>query len=252
MIYCYFELCEKIWAGSPAIEQIDGVETVELNSLQDDNDEGEEKQGESSGNQSTTTDLQTDNRDDSSTTQLEGSEDVAVTTDQEIGRKRRTQLNSTLDSYKQQKLKKKMPADTQLVHFAEEELLIKKQMMERFESVSKDHKDTMNQLTSNLKTLSDSVTNAFSVLQQILLHPRPGPIQQPFQYQPAASHSSCYGPRGQYMEPPSPISASPSPPFFQPIPRHPSPYISNHSTTIPQNPFTPQVIPPADMEDESQ
>ena len=177
VIYCYFELCEKIWAGSPAIEQIDGVETVELNSLQDDNDEGEEKQGESSGNQSTTTDLQTDNRDDSSTTQLEGSEDVAVTTDQEIGRKRRTQLNSTLDSYKQQKLKKKMPADTQLVHFAEEELLIKKQMMERFESVSKDHKDTMNQLTSNLKTLSDSVTNAFSVLQQILLHPRPGPIQ---------------------------------------------------------------------------
>jgi hypothetical protein len=97
VIYCYFEFCEKIWAGSLATEQIDGVETVELNSLQEGTDEDEEKQRESSGNQSITTDLQ-DSRNEFSTTQLEGSEDVAVITNQEIGSKRRTQLNSTLDS----------------------------------------------------------------------------------------------------------------------------------------------------------
>lgn len=130
-------------------------------------------------------------------------------------------------------MKKKMPADTQLVHFAEEELLTKKQMMKRFESVSKDHKDTMNQLTSNLKTLSDSVTNAFSVLQQMFLHPGPGPIQQPFQYQPVASHSSCYGLRGQYIEPRSPISASLSSPFFSQyhaIHHHTYPSLPDYST----------------------
>ena len=103
---------------------------------------------------------------------------AAQQTVSQIRCKWREQLNSTLSM--QQKMKNKMGADTQMIQFAERKLEIKEKMMERLESMSKDHRDTMNLLATNLKMLSDMVINAFSTLQQSLLQ-RPGPSHlQPF------------------------------------------------------------------------
>ena len=57
MIYCYFKLCEKIWGGGPATDQIDtGVETAELNEQPDDDVQQEESEnGGSSVNDPTAT-----------------------------------------------------------------------------------------------------------------------------------------------------------------------------------------------------
>ena len=87
----------------------------------------------------------------------------------QIGRKRRKQLDSTLSQYKQQKMKKKVSADTQMMTYAAEELEMKRKMMEKMDLLGKEHRQTMSELASSLKTLSDSVTNAFSALNQVLL-----------------------------------------------------------------------------------
>ena len=37
MVLCYYELCQKIWGGSPATERIDrGIETAEVNAAAQD------------------------------------------------------------------------------------------------------------------------------------------------------------------------------------------------------------------------
>ena len=161
---------------------------------------------------------------------------AAQQTISQIGRKQREQLNSTLSTYKQQKMKKKMGADTQMIQFAERELEIKEKMMERLESMSQDHRDTMNLLTTNLKMLSDTVTNAFSMLQQSLQQ-RLGPSHlQPF---PAASPS--YGHHyAQYASPHHPyvqspvhsMSATPSTPVFQPISEQVTPTRDNDQVPV--------------------
>ena len=58
-----------------------------------------------------------------------------------------------------------------MIHFAERELELKENMMERFDTMNKDHRETMNLLTANVKTLSDTMVKAFSLLQQSLQRP---------------------------------------------------------------------------------
>ena len=133
-------------------------------------------------------------------------------------------------------MKKKMDADTRMIQLAERELEIEEKMMEWLESMSKDHRDTMSLLTTNLKMLSDTVTNAFSTLQQSLQQ-RPGPSHlQPF---PVASPS--YGHHyAQYASPHHPYVQSPvhsmsatlSPPVFQTIPEQVTPTRDNDQVPL--------------------
>jgi hypothetical protein len=57
-------------------------------------------------------------------------------------------------------MKKKVPADTQMVQLAEDELDIKKKMMDRMETMGNHHRETMKEFTSDLKALNESVTGA--------------------------------------------------------------------------------------------
>ena len=123
-----------------------------------------------------------------------------------------------------------------MVHFAEKELDIKQKMMDKLDKMSKDHRDTMKQLTSNLKTLSDSVTNAFSLLQQSLLQ-RPSPshlhsFSDPYNYAPP--------PKQPPQSPPQYVSTYPNP-YFQPIP---PPVASTPAVDYP----IPQRVSPADLD----
>ena len=170
--------------------------------------------------------------------------DRAVTVQQATatptGRKRREQLSETLNSYKQQKLKKKLPADSQLVYFAEKELEVKQSMMDKLDKMSSDHKETMNVLTTNLKTLGDTISNAFSLLQQSLQPHPSGPTFRPQQalqtisnsgaFMPTAYEHPYYGPPDHHM---FPQSSPPQPNInFQPIiPSRSEPNISPLGTS---------------------
>ena len=82
-------------------------------------------------------------------------------------------------------MKKKVSADTQLMAFAEEELQLKKKMVEKMDCLAKEHAKTMSDLSSSLKTLSDSISSAFTSLNQVLL---PNMYQQPLAPRPVPPH----------------------------------------------------------------
>ena len=237
MIYCYFELCEKIWGGSPATEQIEsGVETAEVpESLYDEDDQEEssnstgatqqEQQNGSNTNATTQEQQATPSSTGSTSTPTNGGATQEQTPVQ-VGRKRREQLSNTLGSYRQQKLKKKVPADSQMMRIAERELEMKEKMMDQFDKVTSEHKDTMKKLASNLETLSDTISNAFSMLQQSLM-PGPGPSHLP-RY---PTHGPSFSPT--YEQPNYPYQHATPRPLYQPVPSYIAlPPISHHNSPV--------------------
>ena len=60
------------------------------------------------------------------------------------GQKRREQFSETLAGYKQKRLKKKLPANAQMLHFAIKELELKERMFGQLESTSQQQTKTMN------------------------------------------------------------------------------------------------------------
>ena len=81
----------------------------------------------------------------------------------------REKLDEKLVMHKHKRMKKRMPADAQMLGTAEKELELKQNMADKLEAMNKDHKETMMALTENLKTLSNTMNNAFSFLQQALM-----------------------------------------------------------------------------------
>ena len=113
--------------------------------------------------------------------------------------------------YRHQKMKKKLPADAQMAHFAERDLEIKEKMIECMDRLSSDQKEALQQLTSNIHMLNSSIVNAFQLLQKSLVQPSP-----------QSSNSQLLP---QYYTPPP----APWVPYFEPI-RHDSHTPSDRST----------------------
>ena len=231
VVYLYFDLCEKIWGGSPATEQMDtGLETTEIVTegvCASDNTENEQSANNQEGlgnlnhhdaaaasvseqltdngiscSQSSEplgsqTDLLACNQTDlpansqsvpasnqahlpasaptssqstptSSQTTPASSQSTSQTDPSNTRRGRKRSAAEINAAYKQEKMKKKVAADKQMIHFAEEELGLKKRMAERMETMDKEHRDVLGSLTNNLKSLSDTMASTFSLLQNSL------------------------------------------------------------------------------------
>lgn len=89
----------------------------------------------------------------------------------QLGRKRREQFSETLAGYKQKRLKKKLPADAQMLHFAEKELELKERMFRQLESTSQEQTKTMNMVTTQVKELTNAMTGTLMLLQQTYQRP---------------------------------------------------------------------------------
>lgn len=177
-MYLYFELCAKIWGGSPATEQMSkgtyanklvlfiilarflssdaGIETQKINETR--SDKPEQARGRGADETQSQVDVQgrgnAQGRGDaseesdmplsvpsSSTTESSTSSDGDSTVNGateavQIGRKRWQQFSDTLAGYKQEKMKKKLAADAQMVHFAKKELELKERMFQQLETTS--------------------------------------------------------------------------------------------------------------------
>ena len=94
---------------------------------------------------------------------------------------RRELLDAKLKEFRHEKLKRKIPVDTQLLDCAREELQIKKRLVEQMDRVDKQHSDTMVKLSNNMEKLTDSIADGFSLLRN-LLTPQTQPV---YPYQPA-------------------------------------------------------------------
>ena len=90
-------------------------------------------------------------------------------------------LNSKLKCYKQEKLKRKLPKDNQLLSIAQEKLEIKEKLIFRMEEVDKENSNQMESMMTNMEKLTGSIAEGFVMLRQILLSPPQPPMHPPYQ-----------------------------------------------------------------------
>lgn len=99
-------------------------------------------------------------------------EDNTPTLPASVVKERRNLLNSKLAGHKQEKLKRKIPNDNQLLTCAQEELKLKKQMLESMEASDKECSENMNKMFCNIERLTNSIADGFALMRQVMV-PQP-------------------------------------------------------------------------------
>ena len=120
-------------------------------------------------------------------------------------REENNNLDAKLTGYKHEKIKQKLPVDTQLLACAREELAIKKRLVDQMDSFEEQYSDNMTKLSTNMEKPSNSITEGFSLLKHLIAplhpsymyqHPMYNPHSNTFDalysqlYDPPASHPS--------------------------------------------------------------
>ena len=117
-------------------------------------------------------------------------------------------------------MKRKLPLDTQLLGCAQEELQIKKRLLDDLDKMDTKYQENMERMSRNMEKLTDSITNGFVMLQQMMMNQmqhvptgiyRPTPLPfHPYTQSPSSSYDgrmSSYPPSSTSTE----FEGSPSP-----------------------------------------
>ena len=80
-------------------------------------------------------------------------------------------LNTRLKGYRQEKLKRKLSVDAQLLNISQEDIKIKKRIITKIEDMDKKHEENMKKMTSNMQKLIGSIVEGFAMLRQVMLQP---------------------------------------------------------------------------------
>lgn len=128
VVLLYYELCEKIWGSSPATEEIQtGLESSEIVS-----DEGQsEDQIPPTDTDELDTDVLAGEPDVISDGRPNDSDDSPGRNSGDTVSKRREFLDKKLVTHKHERMKRKLPVDSQMLACAQEELVLKKKMVEQ-------------------------------------------------------------------------------------------------------------------------
>ena len=189
IVELYYTLCQEIWGGSPATEQIhSGLKSVDLIT------EGNEEEP----SVSSTTSLKKPGNKGKNTKRGE----IAPSTDtpgpshvpDESGEtaKRRKLLDSKLSNYKQKTSRKKLPvADT-------EEREFRSSILQQLEESDKAFTDSIQKMSNNMEKLSGAILSGFSMLQQVMIQPPPSMQPLPHPQQPVYYHH-----QDTHLQPPS-------------------------------------------------
>ena len=145
----FYEHCSETWGGSPASAAmaagLESSENHEESSNQKcfDIDVNSEDSQKSSREDIVETDQSNESilDDDSQQTPAVSSQVI---------KERRELLSAQLKGHKSERLKRKLPPESQLLSISQEELQIKKQMLERMDTMDKASSSSMERLTSNL------------------------------------------------------------------------------------------------------
>lgn len=141
MVWIHYELCESIWGGSPATASIEtGIESTDIESPSINNvnesSDCDEVNTEGSVQQSITAndDFSSVSSESESTTPTDSgsSHEVEVKSRSE----RRSLINEKLKNHKEEKLKRKLPLDSQLLPIAQDEIKVKKQLLDKLDCMA--------------------------------------------------------------------------------------------------------------------
>ena len=207
VIMCYFELCQKVWGGSPATVQISsGLDSNEINF----DGSPEQEEAESTGLTVEGGDEPNSAIDESQSSGITVSEELQSAEGVDIIAQRRALLSGQLHSYRHQKLKRKLPADMQLLECAQQDLAVKRSLVFQMNEMVKMFMANMTQMSANMDKLTSTISDGFALLRGLLLPQHTQPM---------------YGTLPYHTHP------------HTPVPHHPPPYAQPH-TPISQHPTT--------------
>ena len=88
-------------------------------------------------------------------------------------------------------MEQKLPVDAQLLTRAQEDLAIKKKLVEQMDTFEKQYSETMTKLLDNMEKLTNSISEGFSILKHFMipLPPTPYAYQGNHQFPPMYSQS---------------------------------------------------------------
>ena len=135
VVLLYYEWCEKIWGGLPATEVIgSGFEITEIVKAELQNEE------DNTTNESTPTSSNIEDADETYQNDVSANDtDEASPRNCETIKKKRELLDNKLSTYKYERMKRKLPVDTQLLSCAQEELALKRKLVEQMDSFEKQY-----------------------------------------------------------------------------------------------------------------
>ena len=213
VVWIHYELCESIWGGSPATASIEtGIESTDIESPSinkvNESSDCDEVNARGSVQQSLTAndDCSSVSSESESTTAThsESSHEVEVKSRSE----RRALINEKLKNHKQEKLKRKLPLDSQLLSIAQDEMKVKKQLLDKLDCMDQQYSDTMKSLSSNIEKLTNCITDVCSVFKSSMI---PQPYMSPVG--PAYHHMGYHPPQQKQQQLNSSTSMSSSQQF---------------------------------------
>ena len=112
----------------------------------------------------------------------------------QVIKERRELLSAQLKGHKSERLKRKLPLESQL-SISQEEVQIKKQMLQRMDTMDKAYSNSMEKLTSSMEKLTGSISDGFALLQRMMCQPLNNMNMNP-QFMMSSHHLQMY-PRAQ-------------------------------------------------------
>ena len=159
----YYKLCESIWEGSPATRQL----TQQLASSLESRDITATLQADGDADIATAS---SESPTDTSGKEGDVSNNDSLTESQSLHvKQRRNLLDNKLNNYKQEKLKRKLSQDGQLLEYAKEDIEMKKRLVNHIEIMEEHYQDNMAKMSANMEKLSYSIGAGFSILQGLLV-----------------------------------------------------------------------------------
>ena len=90
-------------------------------------------------------------------------------------------LDLKLTNYRKEKLKWKLSAEVQMLNYAQEDIHLKKQLMDKMNNMEKEYAENTKRLSSQIERLTSSISDGFSILKNLI--PSPAQPQPPQLYQ---------------------------------------------------------------------
>ena len=156
VVATFYEACESIWGGCPAVEAINGGIESSLPAT-DDPQNIEEADGEKDDYP-----LGLDEDD-------QADEQIAIELSNDSNPNKRRSLVDHLKEQRNSKLKKKIPTDKQMLDVAKEDVFVKKDFLTQMKSTDKDQSDQLRALNETMVNLTRSINEGMVNIESALL-----------------------------------------------------------------------------------
>ena len=188
VVFTFFNLCESLWGGSPAVKSIsNSIDTSTDRENPDDQhseneDDNEALDGDSfnsSGNNLATTSQNNKSNegalDRNAAAVLSDSEDLSESTSSDATAKRRKNVSHMLKNRKDQKLSSALSSEAQYLQLFKEDIALKRKLLEKMEKSDEDFKNSLASINNVMQSIGTAVQQSVGILAQTMTPP---PINQ--------------------------------------------------------------------------